>query len=135
MNKISIFRNSELPRKEANVFLGRVYAMEYGDLLKIGTSKKLKNRVRALKKQGEYSGIVIGEILFTSPHTNYKENEKQLQITFSENRIGNTELFDLNIYDFIEQVGKLIAVDDSSALFEKSEAVSSHLISVVTNRC
>ncbi|MBT9132088.1 MAG: hypothetical protein DDT33_00598 [Firmicutes bacterium] len=76
LNNLQVFRNTEfgeLPQKEANSFLGRVYAMEYGDFLKIGSSRCLKARIRALSKQCEYAGRQVGEVVFTSSHTNYKK--------------------------------------------------------------
>ena len=134
MNKLSVFRENVVPQKESNRFLGRVYAMEYGDFLKIGSSKKLTARIRALKKQCEYASIQSGEVVFTSPHTNYKENEKLIHMACSEYRIGDTELYDLNIYDFIEVVSKLHAKDDSVKLSEECETISDYFISLVTNR-
>ena len=134
MNKLYIFKESALPQNESNRFLGRVYAMEYGDFIKIGSSKKLKSRIRTLKKQCEYASIESGEVIFTSPHTNYKENERLIHMACFEYRIGNTELYDLNIYDFIEEVSKLQAKDDSVKLSEECEAISNCLISFVKRR-
>lgn len=104
MNKLQIFRNTdfgELPKKEVDNFSGRVYIAEYGDFIKIGSTKNAKERISALARQARYDGICINRIALTIPHTNYVKNEKKMHIKLNEYRVGNTELFNVDFENAI----------------------------------
>lgn len=84
---------------------GYVYILEYGDKLKIGTTKEPSKRLKSLKFTGKnYSDVLTGAILISKEHYNRFENEKILHKAFSDSRYGNGELFSISLNEAIEKV-------------------------------
>lgn len=106
--------------KDADDYLGYFYIVEYNDYVKIGSSRNLPQRYLSIKRECEkYNNGKIGRIAISKiAHTNYKENEVYLHNYFSQNRINNTELFNLIFDDVISQIELLnIIYEDKRELF------------------
>lgn len=87
---------------------GYVYILEYGDKLKIGTTKEPWQRLKSLKFMGNnYSNVCTGAILVSKAHYNRFENEKILHGIFSDSRYGDGELFSENFDKAIEKILKI----------------------------
>lgn len=114
----------KLPNKKVE-YMGFVYAVEYGDQLKIGCTTKLKERIVTLKSQAEkYANKRIGKVAYTPLHTNYCENEKLLHHHFQNYRHGKSELFNMTFGEFIKKKPELTFLTDTSKLEEESAQFS-----------
>lgn len=98
MNELKIINSNDLKKhiQKNNPTEGYIYAIEYGDKVKIGKTSFPEQRYRALKRQAEYAQFHLGRILLSPPHKEWSENETFL-LNNLEKRIGNTELFDLSL--------------------------------------
>jgi len=117
MNEMKVFENNwkihndinnvDLINCEYN-FCGYCYAIEYNNKIKIGCTKDIKTRYKCLNSQYQkYGNGGTKKISFSNLHINYKENEKILHKFFDIHRIPNTELFNLELNDFIKKMPKL----------------------------
>lgn len=96
-------------------FMGCVYAVEYGNSIKIGCTKDPIKRIKTVISQGKnYSSVTCSRVAVSLPHTNYKENETIIHKHFSDKRVTGGELFNLSIDEFIRQCPKLVFKDDSA---------------------
>ena len=109
MNEAQIFKNlkdiqfDETFGREKSI--GVIYAVEYGDLVKIGCTRNPKIRLFALKSQCEkYSNKRFGRVLISEFHCGYSGTEHELHAAFSPKRITDTELFTVTL----EEVQKAI---------------------------
>lgn len=102
MNELQIFvskefgqiRTVEENRKE---FMGFFYVIEYGDLLKIGSTKNPYQRLSQIKRQAlKYADIKTGNIAISKQHTNYRDNESKIHKLLSDYRKEGTELFNIS---------------------------------------
>lgn len=120
MDKLQVFNreNFDSLPKEEDRFFGRFYALEFGGYVKIGSSKKVRGRMKSLLGTAKYGEKDVGSVVISSPHTNYKENEKQLHTFFKQKRVEGTELFDISLKDFACAAKKLSYKDES---LEKEE--------------
>ena len=98
MNEAQIFKNlkdiqfDETFGREKSI--GVIYAVEYGDLVKIGCTRNPKIRLFALKSQCEkYSNKRFGRVLISEFHCGYSGTEHELLAAVSPKRITDTELF------------------------------------------
>lgn len=117
MNKLMIFSNLEFEKIRAvenrlkDTYIGFVYAIEYGNKLKIGYSAKPYTRLMALKRNAEkYGNVTLGRVCISTPHTNYKEIENFLHRRFIDFRIEGTELFDIT-FDYFTKVFRSERID------------------------
>lgn len=110
----------EFQRSIESPYLGVVYAVEYGDKLKIGCSQKPYSRIRSLKKWAEgYGGISFGRVCVSAPHTNYREMEKFFHKLFSPKRVKDTELFSITLNQFLKEAYQYVCqFKDDSEQFE-----------------
>ena len=84
---------------------GVVYALEYGDCIKIGKTQNLTERMKTLTSQAKkYSFTNTGLVAYTEVHSNYSDNEKLLHYVFKDKRIDNGELFVIDLEYFIKHV-------------------------------
>lgn len=131
MNEIKIFENPEFGKvkdieKGLMDYFGIVYLLEYGDSLKIGSSKVPYQRLMQLKRNAtNYDDTKLGRVAITRPHTNYRENEKRLHSLFESKRKSKTELFDLKLDDVLLNMNEfdLEYKDDSEKNKKKDDAV------------
>jgi len=111
---------SQAPHKGNNSWFGYVYAIEYGNHVKIGATTKPIQRFKALASQAIlYADKVIGEIAISQPHTNYRENERFIHQHFNNSRVSG-ELFEITIEQFIKQCPSLKFEDLSSEKTQRS---------------
>ena len=104
MNDIQIFNNHQfgeieaIERKFTDVKSnGWVYALEYGEMIKIGCSAKPSKRYARLVHNGaDYAGLTMGRLVLSRPCVNYKLLETRLHRMFAFYRKANTELFDMS---------------------------------------
>lgn len=128
-SNIKVFENplgTEIKQIEKNKYYeyaGFVYAIEYGDLIKIGCTRKPYQRLRALVKTAEYGCFAIGRVVLTIEHTNYYNNEKIVHNFFSKYRVSQTELFDIKLEDLIKTFPTLVYKDESKQIEQQSIAV------------
>lgn len=95
---------AQLPKGSGSYHSGAIYAIEYGEHLKIGRTKNLKERVRVLSRQAaNYADLPIGRVAYTEYHAGYVANEKLLHERFSDNRKEGTELFDITLDAFLRE--------------------------------
>ena len=95
---------NEFPLSEARN-QGFVYALEFGEKIKIGRSKNLAKRIKTLQlNASNCSAISPGRVAFSMSHSNYTKNEAVLHSFFKDKRRGKSELFNLCLDDFIQSV-------------------------------
>lgn len=110
--------------KNISTYMGIFYVMEYGDYVKIGYSHMPYERLTALKRQAvKYSDLRTGKIALSIPHTNYRENEKQLHVMFKKYRKQDTELFKIDFKDCIKLIenSSIKYKDESKEMEEESD--------------
>lgn len=124
MNELQIFNNPDfgqvrtISMNENNEYLGYVYILECGGVLKIGSTKNPFKRLQQLVHiMQNYADKKIGRFALTKPHTNYYENELILHKRFNEFRIKRTELFNAEFNDVVSfAIDNLSMFDDSEKL-------------------
>ena len=95
---------SKFPIVEA-INQGIVYALEYGNCVKIGKTRNLAERIKTLTSQAKkYSLTNTGLVAYTEAHSNYSDNEKLLHHVFKDKRIDDGELFAIDLDYFIKHV-------------------------------
>lgn len=101
MNGLQIFNNEEFGQirtveKNRKEFMGFFYVIEYGDLVKIGSTKNPYQRLSQIKRQAsKYADVKIGKAAISKQHTNYRDNETKIHKLFSDYRKDGTELFNI----------------------------------------
>lgn len=114
---------NHLPKKGETDWHGYVYAIEYGNSIKIGHTTNLQQRIKAIISNAKnYSKIKVGRIAFSIPHTNYKENERLLHAAFQKIRQAKTELFNLTLDEFMAQIPALEFKDESAEKQKNADA-------------
>lgn len=127
MNELQIFNNEELKcfEKTLGEYMGVIYLVEYGDMLKIGKSKQPYTRLKQIKNNAvRYGNIKIGRIAVSKPHTNYGENEKEIHSILKKYREGRSELFDISLDDamtIIDGNEDIKYLDESTSISRKSD--------------
>lgn len=128
MNELKIFTREqyiELKNIEQNnhgTYYGFFYALEYGELLKIGSTLHPYQRVCALSSNAEHYGeIKTGRVLISAPHTNFRTNEIKLHNFFADVRKEKTELFKTSIEEVIIKLPYIVEYRDDSELIERGE--------------
>lgn len=124
---LQIFSNSEfsklrkIEKENTSNYTGFFYILEYGDLVKIGCTRKPYQRVMALKRNAEnYGDLKLGKIALSIPHTNFADNEKKLHKKFSTYRKSGSELFDLGFQEIVSNVPDVVEYKDETIQIEKS---------------
>lgn len=141
MNEIQIFKKPDFSKVKAfqdnikNPYMGVVYACEFGEQVKIGSSGKPYTHLMALVRQAEsYGNLRIGSFAITPLHTNFRDNEKLLHSLFATSRVEGTELFSVRLLEAIDRMSELKLRDDSVALSKKSAVVTEGLKDIVTGK-
>lgn len=123
----------QLPKAGSSPWHGYVYAIEYGDGIKIGHTTNLQSRKKAISRMAaNYSDLKTGLIAHTKEHTNHKEVENQLHKFFAAHRTDKSERFAITLDEFLSAAPELILLDESIAKREKSEALCSSLVAFAT---
>lgn len=128
MADLQIFKNPEfgairIIEKNTPEYMGYFYLMEYGDCLKIGSTKNPYQRVKQLVRQATKYGnsIIIGKVVLSAPHTNYRNNERILHEIFQLERRVGTELFNISLENALQ------VLEDSPITYEdKSDEMNKH---------
>ena len=129
-NASAIFGKKRLP-----TYFGVVYAVEYGEFIKIGVSTYPAQRFKALATVGRnYADKALGRALVSQPHTNYLENERYLHNLFSKKRIGNGELFGITLEEFAQTPKEIIFANDAASKKAKGDAAVGQLIEFLFGR-
>lgn len=126
MQELQTFRNEEFGevrtveenRKE---FMGFFYVIEYGDLVKIGSTKNPYQRLSQIKRQAlKYADIKIGNIAISKQHTNYRDNESKIHKLLSDYRKDGTELFNISFEMAVKVIENSdIKYEDKSEVMDK----------------
>lgn len=115
MNEITVYqspedmkRDRERLRKPKDSYAGYVYAVEFGDHVKIGSTDNPINRINSLASMARnYCFAGIGRVALSPVHSNFRSNEMFLHAFFSENRIADGELFDVSFDSAIDALSKI----------------------------
>lgn len=114
MNEITVYqspeemkRDRERLRKPKDSYAGYVYAVEFGDHVKIGSTDNPINRINSLASMARnYCFAGIGRVALSPVHSNFRTNEMILHAVFSEKRIADGELFDVSFDSAVEALSK-----------------------------
>lgn len=105
-------------------YMGVVYALKYGNMIKIGSSKHPYKRFISLKSQAEkYGNVQVGDIVISGLHTNFRENEKELHHKFQKFRREGTELFNIDFETAKTHLNSLSLLDETVKMDKDSETV------------
>jgi hypothetical protein len=141
MNEITVYNSIEEMerdrgrlRSQKRIYIGYVYAVEFGDHVKIGCTDNPINRIHSLASMARnYCFTGIGRIAVSPAHANYRENEFLLHTTFSEKRIESGELFDISFESSVDALSNIKykphtskTKDDIKRLFEIVKNPSTH---------
>lgn len=135
MNELQIFENKEfgsvqmVEKATKSEYLGYVYILECGKLVKIGSTTRPYKRLTSLNKSlGDYGGMEIGRFAISIPHTNYIQNEKFLHEVLKRKRISGTELFNVKFETACaKMVNSLHFIDET----EEKEAKSENMLNLL----
>ena len=88
---------------------GFVYVVEYGNgRVKIGQSIHVKQRMKQLSSMASrYFDTKLGRVAVTPPFPHYKELEETLHNYFADERVPDTELFDVSILDVMDVMDRI----------------------------
>lgn len=126
--KTEVFTLNKVLEETLPIGFGVMYALEYGNYLKIGHSTNPKRRVHGLKHQAEkYSGTNSMNYALSINMTNYLEVESYLHNYFADIRKEGTELFKMTLNSFLLRLPKLEIKTDNNHLVEKLSLVSNNI--------
>lgn len=81
---------------------GVVYVIDFGDYIKIGSTKNLNKRYKQIYANANYyHDTEIVDCYYTVHHERYKDTEQFLHKLFYDKRKPNTELFNMSIKYFL----------------------------------
>lgn len=104
---------------------GIVYAIEYGNKIKIGHSINPKRRLQNLKHQAEkYSGVKSNNYALSCVMTNYTDVECYLHRYFSDVRVRGTELFNISLEKFLNTLPEIKVETNNNNIVENLDMVS-----------
>ena len=130
--RVAKVNDPQLPGKD-ETFFGRVYILDLGDMVKIGCTSNLNQRVSDLGSLLRlFSEVDIKKnlIAYSEPHTNFAKNESALHKIFSSSKVRG-EFFNVSLYDALK-ASQLLTLDNKSAeMKERSEKVTSLFKSLV----
>ena len=114
----------QIEKSHSNSYMGFVYILELGNMVKIGSTYQPYQRLIALKRQAEkYGNIELGKFALSKEHTNYIENENMMHEHFKKFRKDGTELFNISMECAIEKFSKCAKLlDENEVKNKESEA-------------
>ena len=112
-----------LEKENKDKYTGFFYILEYGNFVKIGSTKSPHTRMQSLKRSAvNYNNSTIGRLALSAQHTNYVENEKVLHKHFSKFRKADSELFDLPFEDIVNNLPELEYKDETEEFERRADA-------------
>lgn len=115
-----------------DTYMGVVYALKYGNMVKIGSSKHPYKRFIALKSQAEkYGNIKVGDIAISGLHTNFRENEKVAHHKFHKFRREGTELFNIDFEAVKDYLNTLDLLDETIRINQDSETFKNRMANLL----
>lgn len=115
-------------------YQGFVYAIEYGEYVKIGITQIPAMRLAQLKRQAEFYGdMTTGRFALSAPCTNFAELEKSLHERFSYCRKGNSELFKATFDDVVSRMSECDFRDESHTLSQESKVKEEWIVEYMAN--
>ena len=113
-------------------YMGVVYALEYGDFVKIGSTVHPYRRFVTLKNQAEkYGNVKIGKLAISGLHTNFRENERNAHREFEIRRQDGTELFNIGFDTARNYLNNLELLDESEKIRERVEKITNGIKELV----
>lgn len=105
-------------------YKGFVYCFKTSrGLVKVGSTKQPKQRLRYHLKHFEtYGNTRITQVFLSYPHTNYRENEKEIHRILADKSINSSEFFKISFDDVTRLISELYIEDDSENLKEDAQA-------------
>jgi hypothetical protein len=129
MEEIEIYNADEFEKmKEIKTadFMGYVYVIDCGNVVKIGQTSNPYKRISNLKIILEnYGNLKMLRIGVSKAHTNYRTNETILHKMFADKRVENTELFRVSFGDVVTKIVLDLRYEDKSKELEADCAESS----------
>ena len=123
MSNIQVFNSQQFgavrtaENSVKDTYMGYIYACEYGDMVKIGSSQRpyqlLCSMIRGAEKYGKTK---IGRFALSEPHTNIRENKKIIHQRFMPLRKDGTDLFDISMDDAINAIRDLTLKDETAQI-------------------
>ena len=87
---------------------GAFYIIDFGKVIKIGCSENPIKRVKTISSHlFRYAGLKAKRHYISEFHLNYRQNENKLHKIFSKQRVGNSELFEVEFDKAIEMIDVL----------------------------
>lgn len=129
MSEITIYDNplcDEIKAMEKTLketYLGIVYFLEYGNLLKIGCTNRPYQRMGNLKRSAvNYADLTISRVAIGFKGTNYRKIENAFHKALHEYRKDGTELFNISLEDAISTTIDIEPEDRSEEIRLEAEA-------------
>lgn len=140
MNEINVFNRDNIAElkplgkiNKDSIWFGHFYIVEFGDMVKIGSTNNPYNRYMAFVREGEkYGKTKIGRFAVSARHTNYRENERALHKIYSSKRKEGTELFNVKFEDVINVPDAIKLLDESEKKNEDMHKTTELFKSFVT---
>jgi len=125
MNELRVFENEEFGKLKAykpdSMGEGYVYAVEYGDFVKIGSSINPYMRLQTFIRDAEnYNNTKIGRVVVTPSHSNYKNNERFLHNHYATKRKQGTELFSISLNEYVREIPSIVTFEHNSRFNEEA---------------
>lgn len=90
-------------------YLGYVYAVECDNLIKIGSTYRLKERVKEVQRfLSNYGEKSTGRVAYSAPILGYQKAERLFHRLYEDRRIGTGEMFNVTIDEFVEDAHSVI---------------------------
>ncbi len=94
--------------KDLDLEDGVVYAYYFNNMVKIGSSIRVYNRLRSLNSNFTcYHNKTFKKVAISTSHPKYAENERLLHKHFEKYRVDNTELFKFDLNFFLKNAPAL----------------------------
>ena len=130
MSDIQIFNYNDIDgieateRKYADIRCkGWVYALEYGEMVKIGCSSNPSQRYKQLIHNGvDYAGLNMKRFVLSRACVNFRQLEAELHNTFAPFRKNGTELFRVSFNEIVNALFDLpykINFDEADELYNE----------------
>lgn len=110
---------SKEKRNATTYSFGCVYAVEFGDVVKIGFTTNFNERLKSLKTTLKYrdDNKQVGRAYCSKKHHYANRSERWLHDKFSDKRVANTELFQITF----EEAKKAIKQVEQMKLYSDEE--------------